>query len=107
MAHMHAKKTIAVGEESAVDIHDDLSRDVFGILGIPIDAIGMSDLVRKIKIAALGTEPFLISTPNLNFVVQSLADAQFRESLLRSNVCVVDGAPIVWVACLMGIPISE
>jgi len=107
MAHMQAKKSIAVGEALAVNIYEDLSRNVFGILGIPVDAIGMSDLIRKIEIAALGAEPYLISTPNLNFVVQSLADPQFRESLLRSNVCVVDGAPIVWIACLMGLPINE
>ena len=78
MAHMQARKSIAVGEELAVNIYEDLSRNVFGILGIPVDAIGMSDLVRKIEIAALGTEPYLISTQNLNFVVQSLADPQFR-----------------------------
>jgi N-acetylglucosaminyldiphosphoundecaprenol N-acetyl-beta-D-mannosaminyltransferase len=107
MVHLYAKKGIATGEELAIDIHDDLSRNVFGILGIPIDAIGMSELVHKIETAALGRAPFLISTPNLNFVVQSLSDQEFRDSLLRSNVCVADGAPIVWAASMMGIPINE
>ncbi len=104
---MYAKRSLTLDAELAGNIHDDLSRNVFGILGIPIDAIRMRDLVRKIEVAALGTHPYLISTPNLNFVVQSLADAEFRESLLRSNVCVVDGTPIVWIARLMGIPITE
>jgi len=107
MAILQAEKVVLFSEDPEVDTNDDLSRSVFGIFGIPIDAIGMADLVRKIEYAAARKDPFLISTPNLNFVVQSLSDSQFRESLLRSDLCVVDGAPIVWAARVMRIPIGE
>jgi N-acetylglucosaminyldiphosphoundecaprenol N-acetyl-beta-D-mannosaminyltransferase len=84
---------------------DDLSRDVYGVLGIPIDAVDLAAVVQQIG-AAMGQDaPFLISTPNLNFLVTSQTDAEFRESLLRSDLCPVDGVPIVWIARLLGIPI--
>jgi N-acetylglucosaminyldiphosphoundecaprenol N-acetyl-beta-D-mannosaminyltransferase len=39
--------------------------------------------------------------------VSSLSDAEFRESLLDSDLCPPDGAPIVWIARLLGLPIKE
>jgi N-acetylglucosaminyldiphosphoundecaprenol N-acetyl-beta-D-mannosaminyltransferase len=51
--------------------------------------------------------PFLLSTPNVNFLMTSRTDPQFRESLLMSDLCPVDGMPLVWIARLLGIPIKE
>jgi N-acetylglucosaminyldiphosphoundecaprenol N-acetyl-beta-D-mannosaminyltransferase len=67
----------------------------------------MPAVLRCIAIAAAKEEPFLISTPNLNFLVCSQTDFEFRESLLRSDLCPADGMPIVWIARLMGIPIKR
>jgi N-acetylglucosaminyldiphosphoundecaprenol N-acetyl-beta-D-mannosaminyltransferase len=67
----------------------------------------MRDVLLRIRDAAQGTTPFLISTPNLNFLVNSLSDTSFRESLLRSDLCLSDGMPIVWIARLMGVPIKN
>lgn len=84
---------------------DDLGRDVYCILGMPIDALDMATVVRRIEAAAARAAPFLISTPNLNFLVSSRTDAEFRESVLGSDLCLADGMPIVWIARLLGIPI--
>jgi N-acetylglucosaminyldiphosphoundecaprenol N-acetyl-beta-D-mannosaminyltransferase len=84
---------------------DDLTREVYGVLGIPVDAIDMATALRRIDTAAAGTAPFLISTANLNFLVTSRSDKQFRESLLLSDLCTADGMPIVWIARLLGVPI--
>lgn len=86
---------------------DDLSRDVYGVLGIPIDAVDLSAVVQRIGRAVVRDTPFLMSTPNLNFLVSSQKDPEFRESLLRSDLCPVDGVPIVWISRLLGIPIRE
>src|ERR1700683_827550 len=86
---------------------DDLSREVYCILGMPIDAIEMPAVMHSIDIAAANAKPFLISTPNVNFLVNSQNDPEFRESLLRSDLCPADGMPIVWIARLMGIPIKH
>lgn len=86
---------------------DDLSREVYCILGIPIDAIEMPAVLGRIDAAAVKAAPFLISTSNLNFLVNSQSDPEFRESLLQSDLCPPDGVPIVWIARLLGIPIKN
>jgi N-acetylglucosaminyldiphosphoundecaprenol N-acetyl-beta-D-mannosaminyltransferase len=85
----------------------DLTREVYGVLGIPVDAIDMATALRRIKTAAACSAPFLISTANLNFLVTSRSDPEFRESLLQSDLCTADGMPIVWIARLLRIPINE
>jgi N-acetylglucosaminyldiphosphoundecaprenol N-acetyl-beta-D-mannosaminyltransferase len=85
---------------------DDLTREVYGVLGIPVDAIDMATVLRRIETAAAGVAPFLISTANLNFLVTSRSDEEFRASLLLSDLCTADGMPIVWIARLLGIPIK-
>jgi N-acetylglucosaminyldiphosphoundecaprenol N-acetyl-beta-D-mannosaminyltransferase len=74
---------------------DDLSRQVYCILGMPIDAIEMPAVLQRIETAAADAAPFVISTPNLNFLVNSQSDPEFRESLLLSDLCPADGRPIV------------
>src|SRR4029079_3931124 len=78
-----------------------------GVLGIPIDNLDITAALNKIRIAAATRRPFLISTANLNFLVTSQVDAEFRASLLLSDLCTADGMPIVWIARLLGIPVRE
>jgi len=84
-----------------------MSREVYCILGIPVDAIEMPAVLQIIETAAANSTPFVISTPNLNFLINSQQDSEFRESLLLSDLCPTDGMPIVWIARLMGIPIKH
>jgi N-acetylglucosaminyldiphosphoundecaprenol N-acetyl-beta-D-mannosaminyltransferase len=86
---------------------DELSREVYCILGLPIDAIEIPTVLHRIRDAAAARAPFVISTPNLNFLVTSLKDGEFRETLLLSDLCPADGMPIVWIARLMGLPIRD
>ena len=95
------------GRTKMASASDDLCRDVYGVLGIPIDAVDLSAVVQRISQAAVRDTPFLMSTPNLNFLVSSQTNSEFRESLLRSDLCPVDGVPIVWISRLLGIPIRE
>jgi N-acetylglucosaminyldiphosphoundecaprenol N-acetyl-beta-D-mannosaminyltransferase len=86
---------------------DDLSREVYCILGVPVDAIGMQEVLRRIKAAAARKVPFLLSTPNLNSLVISQSDGNFRDSLILSDLCTADGMPVIWIAWLAGIPIRS
>jgi N-acetylglucosaminyldiphosphoundecaprenol N-acetyl-beta-D-mannosaminyltransferase len=97
--------TIEVPEISAVP--DDLSRNVYGLLGVPIDAVDMETALTRISAAAANTTPFLLSTPNLDFLTTSRFDGEFRESLLFSDLCPPDGMPIVWLSRLLGVPVRE
>src|SRR5271166_2722165 len=94
-------------QETADAVADDLSRDVYCVAGMPIDAIEMRAVLKKIDEATAKRRPFLISTPNLNYLVNSQADVEFRESLLTSDLCPADGMPIVWIARLLGAPIQR
>jgi N-acetylglucosaminyldiphosphoundecaprenol N-acetyl-beta-D-mannosaminyltransferase len=94
----------AVAEMS---LHSGLARPVYCILGVPIDAVDMAAVMHIIEAAAAKRSAFLISTPNLNFLVNSLSDPEFRQSLLDSDLCPPDGAPIIWIARLLGLPIKE
>ncbi len=86
---------------------DDLSREVYCILGMPIDAIDMVNVLRRIDRAAeTGTKLFL-STPNLNYLAHCHLDAEFREALILSDLSPADGMSIVWLARLLGAPIRE
>jgi N-acetylglucosaminyldiphosphoundecaprenol N-acetyl-beta-D-mannosaminyltransferase len=86
---------------------DDLLREVYGVLGVPVDAIDMATVLQKTRSAAVSRSVFFISTVNLNFLVTSQADERFRESLLRSDLCSADGMPVVWIARLLGVPLKE
>jgi N-acetylglucosaminyldiphosphoundecaprenol N-acetyl-beta-D-mannosaminyltransferase len=92
---------------AATAIADDLSRNVFGLLGIPLDAIDFAALLGSVERAAGTIAPFLISTPNVNFLIKSQGNSQFRESMLMSNLCLADGTPLIWLAKLLRIPIYE
>jgi N-acetylglucosaminyldiphosphoundecaprenol N-acetyl-beta-D-mannosaminyltransferase len=86
---------------------DDLSREIFGVLGLPVDSLDLPGVLQKIGAAAADASPLLISTPNVNFLIASRSNTQFRESLLLSDLCLPDGMPIVWIARLLGIPIKK
>jgi N-acetylglucosaminyldiphosphoundecaprenol N-acetyl-beta-D-mannosaminyltransferase len=86
---------------------DDLSRNVFGLLGLPIDAVDFATLLQSMEAAADDAAPFLISTPNVNFLVKSQQNTEFRESILLSDLCLADGMPLIWIAKLLQIPIYE
>src|SRR5262245_22109722 len=85
---------------------DDLARNVYCVLGLPIDVLDIAAVLHRIEAAAASRAILFISTPNLNFLANSRSDAEFRESLLESDLCPADGMPIVWIARLIGVPIK-
>src|SRR5262245_1085915 len=67
----------------------------------------MTTILQRIDAAAGYATPFFISTVNINFLVAGQTDVKFKESLFRSNLCTVDGMPVMWIARLLGIPVKE
>jgi hypothetical protein len=79
-AWSHLEVNRVIGIDSPLDLaRDDLAREVYCVLGVPIDAVGMSAALERVDAAASGTAPFLVSTPNLNFLATSQEDVDFRE----------------------------
>lgn len=85
----------------------DFDRAVYCLLGLPFDAVNMNHVIRIVRSAASKRTPRFISTPNLNFLIACLADRQFRQSVINSDLSIADGMPLVWIARALGIPIQE
>ena len=85
----------------------DFDRPLVSILGLPFDAIDLGTAVRHIREAAFAGRRCFVSTPNLNFAMAARTDAAFRGSVLRSDLSLVDGMPLVWIARLLGLPVRE
>ena len=77
------------------------------LLGLPIDAIDLAGAEKRIRAAAAARLPCFMSTPNVNFVIESRSDRAFRNAVLHSDLSVADGMPLVWLARLIGIPLRE
>ncbi len=89
------------------DANGDLAREVYCILGMPIDSIEMSLALHRIRAAAACKTPFLVCTPNLNFLTHFQADPEFRESVLLGDLCPPDGISVVLLARLLGVSIRN
>ena len=83
----------------------DFGRALVCVLGLPFDAIGVEQAVERIRHDAFSGRRCFVSTPNLNFAIAARSDAAFRGSVLNSDLSLVDGMPLVWIARLLGTPV--
>jgi len=77
------------------------------VLGLPFDVIDLDTAVARIRSAVASRTRLFMSTPNTNFVVAAMRDSAFRNSVFHSDLSLMDGMPLVWVARLMGIEIPQ
>jgi len=82
-------------------------RTVWCVLGLAFDVVSLDDTTLAIVTEINEHRRCFLTTPNLNFVVQAQFDDAFFDSVINSDLVVADGMPIVWVARLLGIPITQ
>jgi len=85
----------------------DFTRRVYCVLGLPFDAVDTAQAVQLLLARAANAERCFFSTPNLNFLITSLQDPAFRDSVMRSSLSLADGMPVVWLARLLGLPFTS
>jgi len=85
----------------------DFTRPRVCLMGLPFDPIGLADAVDRIREAAFAGRRCWVATPNLNFAIAARSDAAFRDSVLSSDLSLIDGMPLVWIARLLGLPVRE
>jgi N-acetylglucosaminyldiphosphoundecaprenol N-acetyl-beta-D-mannosaminyltransferase len=85
----------------------DFSRNVRLVLGLPFDVVTEAQAAQALERAIADQRQCFLSTPNLNFAVGCLVDAEFRASVLQSDLSIADGWPIVAVARLIGAALPE
>jgi N-acetylglucosaminyldiphosphoundecaprenol N-acetyl-beta-D-mannosaminyltransferase len=84
---------------------DDFDRDVYCLAGLPFDAVDIPEALAILADAARNQTRCFLSTPNLNFLIASRKDSEFRNSVIHSDLVVADGMPLVWLAKLLRIPV--
>jgi exopolysaccharide biosynthesis WecB/TagA/CpsF family protein len=72
------------------------------IAGVPVDAIDMAGAVSRLRAAIGGPRLIQVSTINLDFMVRARRDPEVRRIFHRSDLNLADGAPVVWLARLLG-----
>ena len=80
----------------------DFTRRRVCVLGLPFDPISLSEAVEQVRADAFAGRRCWIATPNLNFAIAARSDAAFRQSVLRSDLNLVDGMPLVWMSRALG-----
>ena len=83
------------------------NRPCWSLLGLPFDQVDPDQAVDIIDQAIKTKRKCFLSTPNLNFIVQSKSDESFYESVIYSDLVVADGMPVIWTAKLLGIPLQS
>lgn len=83
-----------------------LNRSCWSLLGLPFDQVDSGQALDIIDEAIKTKRRCFLSTPNLNFIIQSKRDEVFYQSVIYSDLVVADGMPVVWTAKLLGIPLQ-
>lgn len=93
--------------KTSSNLEIDFQRNIHSILGLPFDALEMKEAVMRVCYAIDMQNRCFISTPNVNFLIGTQTDYAFRQSVINSDLCLVDGMPLIWIARLLKIPIKE
>jgi len=83
------------------------NRKTIVVGNLPFDVLTLDDTVERICAAVKSRTPLFLSTPNLSFVMAARGSAEFRQSVLSSDLSVADGGPILWLARRQGTPLPE
>ncbi|NNL89734.1 MAG: WecB/TagA/CpsF family glycosyltransferase [Marinicaulis sp.] len=86
---------------------DDFDRDVWCLLGIPVDVTDINGAVGTIDSAIRIGEPLSFVTPNVNWLVRATRNPVARREILNANLSLVDGAPLVKLARFLGVPVTS
>lgn len=86
---------------------DDFDRDVWSVLGLPVDIATPPEAVQAIERAARDRAPLSFVTPNVNFLVRAIKDPEARRQIIDADLSLIDGAPLVAIGRLLGAPIQE
>ena len=77
------------------------------ILGVPFDHVTMPQAIAAIEDMIGAQRPHYIATANVDFLVQSMEDADLRRILVEADMVLCDGTPLLWVSRWLGNPLPE
>lgn len=77
------------------------------ILGVPIDALTMEEVLDRVDKAIGGRDRLRIGVVNAAKLVHMRRDPALRADVLSCNLILADGVPVVWASRLLGRPLPE
>ncbi len=86
---------------------DDFQRNVWAVLGVPIDAATVDSAVGRIDAAVASRRPLSFVTPNVNWLVRACREDAARAQIVDADLSLADGAPLAGMARLLGVPIRS
>lgn len=86
---------------------DDFDRDVWCVLGLPVDRATTASALGEVEAAARTGRRLSFVTPNVNFLARAWRDRAERRRMIATDYSVADGAPLVLLARLLGAPVTE
>ena len=81
---------------------DDFARDVWSVLGVPIDRVTLDGAADRVETCALERRRLSFVTPNVNWLVRALRDPVARAQVIDADLSLADGAPVVILANQLG-----
>lgn len=90
-----------------VDYETLFSRDQWCLMGLPIDVSRELQCVAYLNEKMSKGEGCFLTTPNLHFLIKSSLSSGFRRSVVGSDFVIADGVALVWIAKLLGIPLTD
>lgn len=82
-------------------------RDVWAIMGMPLDNVTLEEAARLVERAVERRQRLSFVTPNVNWMVRALQDEQAMRQIINADLSLADGAPVVWLARQLGMPLKE
>lgn len=82
-------------------------RDVWAIMGMPLDNVSLEEAAQRVEHAVETRDRLSFVTPNVNWFVRALKDDDAMRQVINADLSLADGAPIVWLARQLGMPIKH
>lgn len=84
-----------------------LQRDVHCVFGLPVDNLTMASTKALLRERITQDGNTVLATINMNWLAESFSNPEFRFAILNSDLVVLDGKPLLWLAQLLGCPMRE
>lgn len=79
----------------------------YWLFGLPVEQLSLETATELIARKIRRQADFVFATPNLNFLRTASQDPVFQAAVLRCDMSLADGMPLLWLAKLAGFDLPE
>jgi len=79
----------------------------YRFFNLPVNNLTMAQTKSLLRKTARKGNSVVLSTLNVNWVVESFRNPHFKAAIMNSEIVVLDGKPLLWLSKLHGYPMQE